>query len=759
VAAGLTQEELAERSGLGVRTISDIERGRTARPHRRSLDLLSGALERVGAGGEDGAGASLNGLVDSDPAETPAGGWALVAGQPEPVVPRQLPVAVRHFAGRASELAVLDGLLSEAARQPGLAVISAIGGTAGVGKTALAVHWGHRVADRFPDGQLYVNLRGFDPSGAPVTPGAALRGFLAALGLPPGQVPADADAQEGLYRSLLAGRRMLIVLDNARDAAQVRPMLPGSACCSVIVTSRNRLAGLAAVEGAHLLSLDVLTDAEARELLSRRLGPGRARREPAAVSELIDLCARLPLALSIAAARAATEPFCPLTALAVELRDAHRRLDALDAGDALTSMRAVFSWSHGTLSDPAARMFRLLGIHPGPDVSAPAAASLAGVRLDQAREALTELTRGHMLAEPSPGRYVFHDLLRAYAAEQAAAADDDQARYAAVGRMLDHYLHTAHTAALLLKPSREPVILAPPRPGVTTEDLADYRQALDWLETEHKVLLAAVALAAENGFDACAWQLPASMDFLDRRGHWQESAAIQRIALAAATRLGNTAGRAMASRALGTACAWLASYDQALAYMTESLKLYRELGDHGGQARVHQSLCWLAGQQGRRSDALGHAEQALALFEASGNRAGQAAALNALGYSHALLGDPQRARAFCQQALALNQALGIRRDEAHAWDSLGYAEHQLGRYGDAVDCYQNALRLFRELGDLFNQADILTHLGDAHHAANDQRQAQNAWQQALDILSGLQHPNADQVRAKLHGHGGAGLRR
>lgn len=647
VTAGLTQEELAERSGLGVRTIGDIERGRIARPHRRSLELLSGALE----------GASLNGRVGSDRAATPAGGPPVVAGQPEPVVPRQLPVAVRHFVGRAGELAVLDGLLGEADGQPGMALISAIVGTAGVGKTALAVHWGHRVAGRFPGGQLYANLRGFDPSGAPVTPGAALRAFLAALGVPPGQVPADADAQEGLYRSLLAGRRMLIVLDNARDPAQVRPLLPGSAACLVIVTSRSRLAGLAAAEGAHLLCLDLLTDADGLELLSRRVGAGLTCREPAAVGELVDLCARLPLALGIAAARAAAAPSYPLTALAGELRDAHGRLDALDTGDAVTSVRAVFSWSYQNLSDPAARMFRLLGIHPGPDISAPAAASLAGVRLDQARQALIELTRGHLLAEAASGRYALHDLLRAYAAEQAAIADDEQARHAALGQMLDHYLHTAHTAALLLKPSREPVNLAPPRPGVTAEDLTEYRQALDWFEAEHQVLLAAVALAADNGFDACAWQLPAAMDFLDRLGHWQESAAIQRTALAAATRLGDTAGRAMASRALGTACAWLADYDHAVSHMTESLELYRELGDHSGQARVHHCLGWVAGQQGRSGDALRHAEQALALFEATGSQAGEAASLNNAGWCHAMLGDPQRARAFSQQALALTHEL------------------------------------------------------------------------------------------------------
>jgi tetratricopeptide (TPR) repeat protein/transcriptional regulator with XRE-family HTH domain len=744
-AAGLTQEELARQSGLSIRALSDMERGRTARPNRDSLQRLADALELT-----EPARAQL--MAARRRSRTEAGlprSAGRHAGQVLPV-PRQLPASVRHFAGRAAELRVLDDVLDQVACAGDSLLISVITGTAGVGKTALAVQWGHRVAERFPDGQLYVDLRGFDPFGAPVTPASALGGFLAALGVPPGAVPAGADAQEGLYRSLLAGRRMLIILDNARDAAQVRPLLPGNAACSVIVTSRNTLAGLAAAEGAHLLSLDVLTDAEARELLSRRLGPERAQREPAAVSELAGLCAGLPLALAIAAARAAAAPCRPLIMLAGELRHAQDRLGALDAGDAVTSVRAVFSWSYQNLSEPSARMFRLLGVHPGPDVSTPAAASLAGAGLNQAREALRELVTASLLGEHSPGRYAFHDLLRAYAAEQAAATEDVQARRVATGRMLGHYLHTAYAAALLLKPSREPVILAPPQPGVTPEDLAGYRHALDWFEAEHQVLLAVVSLAAEAGFDACAWQLPAAMgEFLDWRGHWQEYAAIQRTALAAATRLEDTAGQAIAGRALGLACALLADYDQALALMTSSLGLYRELGDRGGQARVHQSLGWVATRQGRRGDALGHAEQALALFEAVADRAGQAAALNNAGLSHAMLGDPRRARALCRQALALNQELGTGRGEAHAWDSLGYVEHQLGHYGDAAGCYQNALRLIRELGDRLNEAQFLTHLGDARHANIDQQAALDAWQQALDILDDLHHPDADQVRAKL----------
>ena len=641
-------------------------------------------------------------------------------------------------------------LLEETAGDDGAVVVSAISGTAGVGKTALAVQFARQAAGGFGDGQLYVNLRGFGPVGTPVTPAEAIRGFLDAFETPVAQVPAGLDAQVALYRRLLAGKRVLVVLDNARDEEQVRPLLPVGPGCLVIVTSRSQLAGLATTDGARLLTLDVLAEDEARELLGRNIGRARAAAEPDAVTELTRLCVRLPLALAIAAARADTRPAFPLAALTEELRDAAGRLDALDTGDPASSLRAVFSWSCEKLSPATAGMFRLLGLHPGPDITAPAAASLAGVSVRQARTQLRELTRCHMLAEPVLGRYFCHDLLRAYAAEQAAAMDDEMARRAALAQALDHYLHTAHAAALLLYPLGEPITLAAARPGVTPEHLADHQQAVAWFEAEHHVLLAAVSLAAETGFDTCAWQLPWAMtSFLDWRGYWHEWAAVQRTALAAATRHGDKAGQAAALRLLATACARLADYDQAGSRLTESLQLYRQLGDRAGEASAHRTLCWVAEHQHRYADALGHAEQALALFRAIADQAGQAGALNSVGWSHAKLGDYQQARTFCQQALALYRELGIRPGEAHTQDSLGYADHQSGRLADAGACYQHALSIFRELGDRFYEADTLTHLGDTCHVAGQLRQAQESWQQALAILDDLYHPDADQVRARL----------
>jgi DNA-binding SARP family transcriptional activator len=320
---------------------------------------------------------------------------APATARPAPVrPPRELPAGVPHFTGRAGLLAMLTGLLDRSSAESSETVL--ISGMAGVGKTALAVHWGHEVAKRFPDGQLYVDLHGYDSSGAPLRPAEAIREFMDALGVPAARIPAGTQAQAGLYRSLLASQRMLILLDNARDAAQVRPLLPGSAGCLVLVTSRNELTGLAATDGARLLTVDVLTGAEARVLLSRRLGSERVAAEPDATAELIMLCARLPLALNIAAARAAARPNHPLAAVAAALRDERGRLDALDTGEPASSARTVFSWSYRNLSQPAARMFRLLGLHPGPDITVAAAASLAGITPGQARRCLEELTVTHL---------------------------------------------------------------------------------------------------------------------------------------------------------------------------------------------------------------------------------------------------------------------------------------------------------------------------------------------------------------------------
>jgi DNA-binding SARP family transcriptional activator/tetratricopeptide (TPR) repeat protein len=689
-------------------------------------------------------------------------------------VPRELPADVPAFTGRAAELAELDRLLGPfpTAADPGVgraglapdgsrppaqngfgpapaAVISAVSGTGGVGKTALAIHWAHRAADRFPDGQLHVNLRGYDPAG-PLTAADALAGFLRALGVPGPDIPPGEDQRAARYRSLLAGRRMLIVLDNAATAEVIRPLLPGTPGCAVLVTSRDALAGLVARDGAARLDLDLLPLGEAVALLAELIGE-RACADPDTTATLAVQCARLPLALRVAAELAAARPAAPLAGLAADLASQQRRLDLLEAaGDPRTAVRAVFSWSYQQLSADAARMFRLLGIHPGPDISVAAAASLAAMAEADARRLLRELARAHLITEHVPGRYACHDLLRAYAAERAHHTDSDTDRREATGRLLDHYLHTAACAGYLLDRSREQVLLDPPRPGAAAEQPAGYPHALAWFEAEHRVLLAAATLAAESGFDSHAWQLPWALTcFLQLRGHWQEWAAAQRAALAAATRLGDTAAQALSGRLLANACANLRDHDQARGHYASSLALYQRLGNRLGQAKIQQGLSVIADSQGHYADALSHDEQALRLYQAIGDKVNEAGMLNDVGWGHALLGDYEQARAFCRQALTLSVETGHVWVEGNAWDSLGYVEHQLGNFAEAAACYQRALSLHRETGDRFDEADTLSHLGDTWQAAGQLAQAREAWQQALAILTDLQHPSASQVRAKL----------
>jgi DNA-binding SARP family transcriptional activator len=710
-------------------------------------------LEEVGAEPCADLQALHQQILAADPALAAPKAAPATAGGAESPAPRQLPGVAAHFTGREGELAELSRVLDASGEQaPGtvvISVISAIGGMAGVGKTALAVHWAHQVAHRFGNGQLYVNLRGFDPTASPATPEEAIRELLDGLAVPAAQIPPGLSAQAGLYRSLLAGRRMLIVLDNARDEQQVRPLLPADPGCLVLITSRRQLAGLAATDGAHLLTLEVLPPAEARQMLTARLGAGRAAADPATVTQIAVLCAHLPLALAIAAARAAARPRVPLSILAAELRDAAGRLDALDTGDPAASIRAVFSWSTHHLTPAAACMFRLLGLHPGPDITATAAASLGGIPPAAARRDLGELIRAHLVTEHTPGRYVLHDLLRAYATEQTHAIDE-RARRAVTRRVLDHYLHAAHAADRLLNPARDQITLASCAAGVRSERLADYGQAMEWFRAEHKVLLAVLALAVDAGCDTHAWQLPwAMVDFCEFSGHWHDWIATQRIAITATRRLGHRAAEARCCRALGYAYARTGRDNDALDHLRRALRLFREAGDPIGEARTHQDLSWMLDRQGRPALALRHDRIALRLYEQAGHTRGQANALNAIGWLHAMLGDYRQAVDHCRQALVLHRELGNRRGEAATLDSLGYAYHHLGQHGESVACYLRSLRLFRELTDRSNEAEILTHLGDAYGAAGNPGQAREAWQQALAILDDLHHPDAGQVRAKL----------
>ena len=596
--AGLTQEELASRSGLGVRTIGDLERG-VRIPYPRSLRLVAGALGMSETAADElaawcrSAGNNVtvlartdaNGHSDELPS-APVAGEPVQAGRDLALVPRQLPAASAYFAGRAAELATLDGWAEQVPAVNGAVTISVICGMAGVGKTALALRWAHRAARHFPDGQLYVNLRGYGPGRRPADSAEVIRSFLGALGVAPWSIPADRDAQAALYRSVLADKRMLIVADNARDAAQVRMLLPGAPGCLVLATSRSPLIGLVAAEGARVLNLDLPTAAEAAELLTARLGRDWVSAEPVAGYQLISACGRLPLALAVVAARAAATGW-PLAALAAELADATERSGVLKHNDRAVNVRAVFSWSYRRLGAASARVFRLLSIHPGPEFSARVVASLAGVPPRAALAALRELADVGLIAEPEPGRYVLHDLLRAYAANRARKHHTGEELQAAAHRMLDHYLHAAAAASKVLDPSQETMPLGPPQPGVTPEVITDGHQALAWFAAEYKVLLAITAQMTEPGFAASTLRLAWTMArFLERNGKFHELVDSQQAALACAERLDDLAGQARTHRHLGNAYTRLGQACLAYAHLTRAMELSQRLRNQAGELRA-----------------------------------------------------------------------------------------------------------------------------------------------------------------------------
>lgn len=539
------------------------------------------------------------------------------------VRPSQLPAAIPAFSGRVDELAYARATGAQLrSRTP---VVVSVSGMPGVGKTAFAVRWAHQLAPQYPDGQLYVNLRAFEPSGSgfrsgagsALDPGEALRGFLEALGVPARRMPTGLDARSAQYRSLLADRRVLILLDNARDSEQIRPLLPGTPGCLVIATSRGQLAGLIVSEGAQPMTLEPLSHAESVEFLSRRLGARRTTAEPNAVDEIVMLCGRLPLALASAAARAATNPAFPLSALAAELRGSHGTLDAFP------EVRDAFSRSYDSLSPAAARLFRLLSLHPGPDISAPAAMSLAGLPGRQTRELLADLTRAQLLTEHVPGRYSFHELLRAYATELAAALGAGE-RQVAVQRMLDHYLHTAHRAVLLLDPHREGISLPPPRPGAVPEEPAGRMQAEAWLGIEHAVLLSAVARAADAGFDEYAWGLAWALEvFLAEENRREEEDAVRHGAPAAGEGPDDRCAQGHVPRIPGCAVGRPGRFGKARDHLREALREFTALREAAVLGRTHRGPAFQGGQQGPHQRALEHLQRARRCF-AAGDQAEEA---------------------------------------------------------------------------------------------------------------------------------------
>ncbi|MEV4658638.1 BTAD domain-containing putative transcriptional regulator [Micromonospora sp. NPDC049301] len=673
----------------------------------------------------------------------------------EATVPRQLPAPPPHFAGRARELAELTRLLSVRDDGEQAVAMCAVGGPGGVGKTSLALRWAHDNLASFPDGQLYVNLRGFDPAG-PMTPEVALRGFLDGLRVPAASVPADLDARAALYRSLVAGRRMLILLDNAHGLEQVVPLLPGGPGCVVLITSRVRLGGLITTYGARWVALDVLDGDEAHDLLARLLSRQRADAEAASLREIVRRCGGLPLALSIVAARAVMQPGLPLDAVTEELREEATRLDALNAGDLTADLRAVFATSHHRLAAAPSRLFLLLGLAPGPEIGLAAAARLAGLPPTRTRLLMQTLQDHHLVQQHRPERYRLHDLVRLYAADRAHRDQPPELLAAALLRLVEHYLHTAQRAARVLDPQREPVAEWPAPTDESVAEFSGQPEALAWFAREHPMLLAALEHTTAQGLDRHTWHLAWTLEtFLDYQGHWRDWAQTQRLALDAARRLQDPLRQAHAYRSLGLADTQLGLLDEAYDNQRRALALFGELGDEGRQADIARGLGWICHQRGNWAEALDFNQQALKLYQHLDHRPGQALALNNLGWLHVLLGEHRQALAFCAEAVAVHQKIGDAHAEAGAWDSLGFAHHHLGEYAQAVRCYERALELVRGFHDGFNEADILRHLAETRQATGDPDAARGCLEAALTLLKQLGHPDAEQVRADLDRLGGS----
>jgi tetratricopeptide (TPR) repeat protein/transcriptional regulator with XRE-family HTH domain len=750
-AAGLTQEELAQKSGLSVRTIRNLERG-AAKPQGRSVDMLAISLGLSGASrnGFARAARSDSGRAGGSGTGTGTGGEAGASADSGPAraVPRQLPAAAPDFTGRSAELKTLDNLL-ESDGKPGTMLISAIGGTAGVGKTALAVRWAHEVADRFPDGQLYVNLRGYDPDRS-LPPAEALAGFLRALGVTSPDMPLTEDELSAQYRTLLAGRRVLVLLDNAASAEQVRPLLPASSSCVTLVTSRDSLPGLVARDGARRLELDLLPVPDASVLLTNLIGD-RAAADPAATATLAEQCCRLPLALRVAAELAVVRGDVPLAELVDELADQQRRLDLLEAGgDSRTALRAVFSWSYQHLSDATARAFRLASLHPGPEIDRYAMAALTGTTAAEGEGMLGQLARAHLIQPARPG-YGPYDLLRAYARELCLAHDGEDERRAALTRLFDQYVHTTVTAANLAYPADRPRNPVVSPPAISGPPLTEATDALTWLDTQIATLVAVVSHTATHGWPHHTTLLATSLyRYLYDSGRNAEGLEVFAHAYRAAQEADDQAAAAEMLNDLAGFCLLSGNHQRAAGYYERSLALFHALGDRWGEARVRSNLGLTALYQGRYAEAIGYHEPSLALFRALGDQIGVARSLENLSISESRLnrpeavdhnreslrlmrelgsesgearvlahlgeaylrqGEGQQATKHCQPAVTLARRNGNRPALAAALANLGEAELHQGRYQRAADHCQESLLLAREMGDRPTEARVLNHLG------------------------------------------------
>ena len=744
--AGLTQEELAEAAGLGLRTVSDLERGAHRTAHQDTARSLADALRLTepvrglfvaAARGRVSAAEVLAARVDAltSLAAVATGDRPPVATAP--VVPRELPADVSAFTGRSVELTELDLLLpstsqGEAGGTVGPVVISAVSGTAGVGKTALAVRWAHQVVEAFPGGQLYVNLRGYDPD-RPMAAGDALAGFLRALGVAGPDIPPETAERAARYRSLVAGRRLLVVLDNAASEEQVRPLLPGSASVMVVVTSRDSLAGLVARDGARRLDLDLLPQADAVALLRALVG-WRAESDPEAAGELARLCARLPLALRVAAELAAARPDTPLAVLAAELADEADRLRLLAAGgDPRSAVASVFSWSYRHLPPDAARMFRLLGLHPGADWDRYAAAALTATSLAQALQLLGVLARAHLIQPVGPHRYSMHDLLRAYAVSQATSHDTDQARYQALTRLFDYYLTACGHAMDRVAPQEHHLRPSPPPVTSPVPEFSDLATALDWLNTELATLTGVAAYTAENGWPSHTTRLAITLIRYLTGGHDTEALTINTYALNAARDSGDLAAEAEVLHTLGFLHLLQGRIEQAADCYQRSLTIARNIGDQHMETWALGGLGLMHHQKGHYQQAADYLSQASALARERGDQIDEGIFEGNLANLYIKEGRYRQAARIQRRHLALSRQRDDLSGVAYALVRLGASSFGKGRYQQAADHLGQALTAARALGDRWLEAATLAWLGDLRSRQGRYNQAAEYHQQALAI--------------------------
>ncbi|MBM7773934.1 tetratricopeptide (TPR) repeat protein [Actinokineospora baliensis] len=651
-------------------------------------------------------------------------GTVMVIGAARPI-PRQLPAAPTTFVGRAEEAANLDRHLL--GRAMPVAIVS---GSGGMGKTSLALVWAHRVQRRFPDGQLFVDLHGFSQVEQPVRAMDALGGFLDALGVARERLPDDMVQRAALYRSLLADKRMLVVLDNAASTDQVLPLLPGGPGCAVVITSRDRLRGLSIRHSARSIHLGALSEAESHAFMSSAIDPVPMA-DAEAVNEVIRLCRGLPLALGLVVAKLRV----PLAGTVAELRELG--LEALDSEEPRASLPTVLSWSLRHLSTQQRTVFALLAAAPGPDIGLEAAAHLFGMPVLESRRALEALAEVSLLHRLPSGRHTMHDLVRAYGTT-AADSLPAEVRDRAIRRVFDYYTYSAHTGDQLLNPHHDPVRPLPPTADIRPVLLSKPAAAWAWFDAEHVCLLAVQRLAIARADHHTVWWLAWSMDtFHFRRGHRDRRVSAWRSAIDAAPHLPEPA-LVMAHRYCGIACGEVGKHTEAFWHLHEALAHAAADTDPTQRARAHQGLAWVWGTLGADEQALAHASHALKLFRVVGNAVWQAAALNTMGWHAALLSDLDSARTHCKAALDLLRGQGNPNGEAAALDSLGYIEHQSGHHLAAVRYYRRSLELRSQVGNAHRIANTLDGLGHPHAALGQFDQARTVWRHALDIYRAQQ---------------------